>query len=67
MAGELTSTVNVWDLTTGQVVGAPFTAEGPIARMEFLPNGSAVVVSTAASATRVPTDGTAPSVLANCE
>ena len=32
IAGESSGTVTVWDLTTGQAVGVPFTAGGPIAR-----------------------------------
>ena len=64
LAGDFSGSVTVWDLTSGQAVGAPFTADGPVSRLEFLPSGAAVVVSTAASTTSVPVDGSTPSVLA---
>ena len=64
IAGDVSNTVTVWDLTSGQAVGVPFAADGPVARLEFLPSGAAVVVSTAASTTSVPIDGSSPSVLA---
>jgi WD40 repeat protein len=63
VAGESSGTVTVWDLATGQPVGAPFTAGGPIAGVDFMPDGSALVVSTTAAITRVPLDGSAPVVL----
>ncbi len=63
IAGESSGTVTVWDLTTGQAVGVPFTAGGPIAGIEFMPDGTALVVSTAAAVTRVPLDGSASVVL----
>ncbi len=62
VAGE-SGTVTAWDLTTGNAIGVPATAVGQVARLEFLPDGSAVVASTAASVTRVPLDGSEPSVL----
>ena len=63
IAGESSGTVTVWDLTTGQAVGVPFVADGPISGLDFMPDGSALVVSTAAAITRVPLDGSAPVVL----
>ena len=63
IAGESSGAVTVWDLTTGQAVGVPFVADGPISGLDFMPDGSALVVSTAAATTRVPLDGSAPVVL----
>ncbi|HEX4984015.1 MAG TPA: WD40 repeat domain-containing protein, partial [Ilumatobacteraceae bacterium] len=63
IAGELSGIVTTFDLTTGQTVGLPFTADEPVVRLAFVPDGSAVVVSTSRSVTRVPVDGSAPSVL----
>jgi WD40 repeat protein len=63
IAGESSGSVTVWDLALGQALGAPFAAGGQIAGLEFVPDGSAVVVSTAAAVTRVPLDGSAPVVL----
>lgn len=63
IAGEASGTVTAYDVTTGQVIGEPFPADGPVARLEFVPDGSALVVSTALSVTRVPLDGSEPSVV----
>ena len=63
IAGESSGIVTAFDLTTGQTVGLPFTADEPVARLAFVPDGSALVVSTSRSVTRVPVDGSAPSVL----
>ena len=63
IAGESSGTVTVWDLTTGTAVGVPFAAGGPISRLAFVPDGSALIVSTSAAVTRVPLDGTGPVVL----
>ncbi|MGH9133731.1 MAG: hypothetical protein ACRDZZ_07325 [Ilumatobacteraceae bacterium] len=63
VAGEVSGTVTAWDLTSQQPIGVPFTTDGPVSGLEFVPDGSAVVVSTATSITRVPLDGTGPSVL----
>jgi WD40 repeat protein len=63
IAGESSGIVTAFDLTTGQTVGLPFTADEPAARLAFVPDGSAFVVSTSRSVTRVPLDGSAPSVL----
>lgn len=63
IAGESSGTVTVWDLTSGQAVGVPFAADGFVARLEFMPDGSALIVSTEASVTHLALDGSGPSVL----
>jgi WD40 repeat protein len=63
ISGESSGTVTVWDIASGQPVGVPFAAGGPIAGLDFMPDGSAFVVSTTAAITRVPLDGSAPVVL----
>lgn len=63
VSGENSGTVTAWDVTTGQPIGVSFAADGPVARLEFVPDGSAIVVSTQSSITRVPLDGSAPAVL----
>lgn len=63
IAGESSGIVAAFDLTSGQDVGLPFAADGPVARLAFVPDGSALLVSTSGSVTRVPLDGSAPSVL----
>ena len=56
IAGETSGIVTAFDLTTGQAVGLPFTADQPVARLAFVPDGSALVVSTSGFVTRVPVD-----------
>jgi WD40 repeat protein len=65
VTGESSGTVSVFDLATGQAIGGPFTADGPIARLAFAPDDAALLVSTVGSVTRVPFDGSGPSVLLN--
>ena len=63
IVGESSGTVTAYDVTTGQAFELAFTADGPVARLEFVPDGSGLIVSTATSVSRVPLDGSGPSVL----